>query len=297
MEFIQAKSILQKVKGGPSWFGTDYNMNLYKGCCHGCIYCDSRSACYGIDRFDVVRQKADALAILRRELSSKKQKGVVGLGSMSDTYNPFEKTQQLTRGALLLLNEFGFGACLATKSALVARDRDVLASLSKNGGACVKVTVTTTNAGLAEKIEPYASSVPSRFEAIGALAKEGVFTGVLLMPVLPFLTDTVKNVEEIVSRAAFYGAKFVYASFGVTLRQNQRDYYYQKLGELFGQKGLVQKYQNTYHDRYQAASPNARRLYEAFCTACQRHGLLCKMPDIIAAYKPKAKTFEQLSLF
>lgn len=146
MEFIEAKSILQKVKGGPSWFGTDYNMNLYKGCCHGCIYCDSRSACYGIDRFNVVRQKANALAILRRELSSKKQKGVVGLGSMSDTYNPFEKTQQLTRGALLLLNEFGFGACLATKSALVARDRDVLASLSKNGGACVKVTVTTTDA-------------------------------------------------------------------------------------------------------------------------------------------------------
>ena len=141
---IPARSIVIKNKS-TAWFGTDYTMNLYRGCCHGCIYCDSRSECYRIDDFDQVSVKFDALAILRRELRSRRVRGIVGVGAMSDTYNPFERTLRVTRGALELIEEFGFGVSVDTKSALITRDIDVLSAIGAAGGAIAKITVTTAD--------------------------------------------------------------------------------------------------------------------------------------------------------
>ena len=118
MEYIPAKQILSRNRS-TAWFGTDYTMNLYRGCCHGCIYCDSRSACYGIEDFGRVRAKENALALLRDELRRKVRPGIVGMGSMSDPYNPFEGELQLTRHALELLDAYGFGAAIATKGAQI----------------------------------------------------------------------------------------------------------------------------------------------------------------------------------
>ena len=125
MEYIPAKQILSRNRS-TAWFGTDYTMNLYRGCCHGCIYCDSRSACYGIEDFGRVRAKENALALLRDELRRKVRPGIVGMGSMSDPYNPFEGELQLTRHALELLDAYGFGAAIATKGDGITRDIDVL---------------------------------------------------------------------------------------------------------------------------------------------------------------------------
>lgn len=129
MEYIPVKTILSKCKS-TSWFGTDYNMNIYRGCCHGCIYCDSRSECYGIDNFEQVRAKKDSLLILRDELKRKERSGVVGTGSMSDPYNPFEKGLLLTRHSLELLDAYNFGVSVVTKSVLITRDADILKDIS-----------------------------------------------------------------------------------------------------------------------------------------------------------------------
>ena len=190
MKTIKAKSILQKVRyDNAQWFGIDYNMNLYKGCCHGCIYCDSRSDCYRIDKFDEVRVKFDALAILNRELRSRRNKGVVGIGAMSDAYNPFERELEITRGALQLIDQYGFGVSIDTKGALVTRDIDVLQRISQQHSAIVKLTVTTTDDALASIIEPGAPSPSRRLAALRELADANLFCGILFTPLLPHITD------------------------------------------------------------------------------------------------------------
>src|SRR5471030_2274983 len=132
MEFIPAKTIISRYADHNAWFGNNYNINIYKGCCHGCIYCDSRSECYRIDNFDVVRAKKDALALINKELKSKKRTGVIGTGAMSDPYNPFEKKYSLTRGALELINIYGFEASIATKGDLITRDIDILKKIKSH---------------------------------------------------------------------------------------------------------------------------------------------------------------------
>lgn len=293
MDTIPAKTILTRVQKGGAWFGCDYNMNLYRGCCHGCIYCDSRSSCYGVEEFDTVRAKADALRILRDELRRKTRRGVVATGAMSDPYNPFERTEQLTRHALELLSAFGFGAAIATKSDLVVRDIDVLKEIQKFAPVLVKVTLTTTDAELAQMVEPHAPSPELRLAAARALADAGIFTGTLLMPVLPFLEDNEQNVLEVVRHAAKNGARFVFPAFGMTLRANQRMWYYAKLDEHF--PGLSDAYRKRYGERYNCTSPNARRLWRIFSAECDRLGLLYRMSDIIRAYKMGCGP-EQLSL-
>ena len=209
MEYIPAKQILSRNRS-TAWFGTDYTMNLYRGCCHGCIYCDSRSECYRIDDFNQVSVKFDALAILRRELRSRRVRGIVGVGAMSDTYNPFERTLRVTRGALELIEEFGFGVSVDTKSTLITRDIDVLSAIGAAGGAIAKITVTTADDQLARIIEPHAPSPSERFAALAELADAGVFCGVLFTPTLPFVTDDDATVRGVVEGAAAAGARFVY---------------------------------------------------------------------------------------
>lgn len=288
-----AKTILSGYQKN-GWFGTDYSMNLYRGCCHGCIYCDSRSECYRIDDFDTVRAKENALPLLRDELRRKMKPGVVMTGAMSDPYNPFEKEEKLTRHALELLDAYGFGAAIATKSDLIVRDIDVLSDIARHSPVLCKVTVTTCDDELAAKIEPRAPSPSARLEAIRRLSGAGLFTGVLLMPVLPFLEDSDDSVLSLVERAADSGARFIYPAFGVTLRQNQRQYYFERLDERF--PGMKERYIARYGTRYSCVSPRAKQLWALFTDRCREHGLLYKMQDIVSAYRQGYST-EQLRLF
>ena len=295
MEYIPAKTIVTKTKAPSQWFGIDYNMNIYKGCCHGCIYCDSRSDCYQIEDFDRVRAKENALQIIRDDLRRKTKSGVVGTGAMSDPYNPFEKKLELTRHALELCDAFEFGAAVATKSALMERDIDILQSIAEHSPVLLKVTVTTADDDLAGKIEPLVSRPDARFRMIEKLSKNGLYTGILLMPVLPFLEDSTKNIGEIIRRAEASGARFIYPDFGMTLRGNQRDWYFAKLEELFPGKGLADKYWKRYGNYYECRSPQVKRLWEYFAGECEKRGIAYRMEDIISQYK-RAYRVEQLRL-
>ncbi len=295
MEYIDAKNIVIKVKGkGSYWFGIDYNMNIYRGCCHGCIYCDSRSLCYRNADFHVVKAKRDALRIIRDNLSSKVKKGVVGTGAMSDPYNPFEKKYKLTRNALELLNAYGFGVAIDTKSPLIARDFDILKDIQKHSPVVCKITVTTANENLCKIIEPHALSTKHRFDAMSKLSLEGVYAGSIVMPILPFINDDVENIKTLVKQTKDSGGRFVYPSFGVTLRDVQRDYFYRALDANF--PNIKEKYINRYAERYVCTSPNNKRLYAVLANECEKLGLFYKMNEITYNYK-KGYTYKQLSLF
>lgn len=284
MEYIPAKTILQRNKS-TQWFGTDHTLNLYRGCCHGCIYCDSRSDCYGIEGFDQVRAKQDALRILRDELRRKVKPGFAGMGAMSDPYNPFEKTELLTRHALELLDAYGFGAAVATKSDLIVRDIDLFQSIQSHSPVVCKITVTTVDNDLAAKVEPGAPSPGRRLAAVKTLSSAGVFTGVLLMPVLPFLEDSWEQIDGVLEGAAAAGARFVYPAFGMTLRSGQREHYLCRLEQLFPGQGLAQRYRARYGGRYECASPRAAELWDRFRRRCGELGVLCEMKHIISAAK------------
>lgn len=282
MDTIPAKTLVSKTKN-TMWFGSEYNMNIYRGCTHGCIYCDSRSDCYVNVDFGHVRAKADALRILRDELRRKVRSGVISTGAMSDPYNPHEKEEELTRHALELLSAYGFGVAIATKSPMVTRDIDILREIAERSPVIVKLTITTADDGLCKIIEPGASASSERFAAIKALSEAKIFCGILLMPLLPFINDTRENVLEIVEKAAESGARFIYPGFGVTLRDSQRAYFYHMLDKSF--PGVREKYQNRYGDRYSCSVPNAKALHTVFAKKCDEYGILHKMPDIIAGYK------------
>lgn len=294
MNFIPAKTIISGYSENNSWFGNNYNMNIYKGCCHGCIYCDSRSECYRVENFDEVRAKENALAMIERELKSKRKTGVIGTGAMSDPYNTFEKEFKLTRGALELINRYRFGVSIATKSNLILRDADVLKDVSSHSPVLVKITITAADDELCKKIEPNAPVTSDRFKAISKLSEKGIFAGILLMPILPFIEDTQENIVNIIRLAHENGAKFIYPSFGMTLRQNQRDWYYKKLEELF--PSVKEKYIKCYGNVYECRSPKADELKKLFYNNCDKSGIIYKMKDIINSYKSGYEN-AQISLF
>lgn len=295
MEFIEAKTILTKVTSGNYWYGIDYNMNLYRGCSHGCIYCDSRSECYHIDNFDVVRGKKDALTILDIELRKKRVKGVIGIGAMSDTYNPQEIKYEITRGALKLISKYNYGVSIDTKSDLILRDLDLLKELNNKNNVIIKFTITTPNDKLSKIIEPGVCESSKRFQAIKQLSDNGLFVGIMLNPVLPFITDNVTDIKELVRLASENGAKFIHTYMGMTLRENQRDYYYRMLDKHF--IGLKDKYKNTYGLKYDCTVPHANYLYRVFINECKKYGLLYKMEDIVNAYKKTSRKNQQISFF
>ena len=296
MEYIPAKTIVTRTKSPGSWFGIEYNMNIYKGCCHGCIYCDSRSECYHIDRFDTVRAKENALQIIRDDLRRKTRTGVVGTGAMSDPYNPFEKELELTRHALELISAYGFGASIATKSTLLVRDIDILTEIMAYAPVICKITITTADVELCKKIEPGVDDSLKRFAMLAKLAEAGIFAGVLLMPLLPFIEDTKENVLRIVRETAAAGGKFIYPAFGVTLRQNQREWYFDKLNQLFPEAGYVEKYRKYYGSSYECRSLASKELWSVFSKECEKYQIRYKMKDIISGYKQKYQ-ISQLSLF
>ncbi len=274
---IQAKTLLSATRQPDSWFGIKYTMNLYRGCQHHCIYCDSRSECYGIEDFDGdVLVKANALDLLRRELRSKRTKGYVGTGSMNDPYMPLERERRLTRGALEILAELGFPVHVLTKSDLVLRDADLFAAIERvaggpSPGAVVSFTVTTTDDDLARKIEPGAAPPSARFRAMAAFAAQGIRTGAMLMPVLPFLEDNAENIRQIVLRSHECGAGHVVPGWGVTLRDRQRAYFYEQLDRFF--PGTRERYERAFGGRYHAAAQGTARLEALFTELAARYGL------------------------
>lgn len=282
MEYIPAKHLLQRNRS-TEWFGTDHTMNLYRGCCHGCIYCDSRSACYQDPEFDRVKAKADALRILRDDLARKARPALIGMGSMSDPYNPFERELLLTRHALELIDAYQCGVAVATKSDLIVRDADLYGMIREHSPVICKVTVTTADDALAAKLEPGAPPPSRRLEAVRRLSEAGIFTGVLLMPVLPFVEDSEENVLAVTEAAARAGAKFVCAAFGVTMREGQREYFLGQLDRAFPGQGLGERYRKRYGYRYQCSSPRARELWEGFSRRCRELGLLYEMGHIVSA--------------
>jgi DNA repair photolyase len=283
MEFIPAKTIISGYRANSTWFGNNYNMNIYKGCSHGCIYCDSRSECYQVENFDEVRAKENALVLIEQELKSKRRRGIIGTGAMSDPYNPFEKEFKLTRGALELIDRYGFGISIATKSDLISRDIDILKAISAHSPVIVKMTITTADDKLCKKIEPNVAASSKRFAAIKKLSGEGIFVGILLMPLLPYIEDTEENISSIIKLAHESGAKFIFPAFGVTLRQNQRAWYYGKLDEHF--PSLKEKYIKNYGSAYECHSSKAKELWALFQVECDRRGILYKMDDIIKGSK------------
>ena len=295
MQAIPAKTIITK-KSDTSWFGTDYNMNLYKGCSHGCIYCDSRSDCYQITEFDTVRRKEDAVNIINAELRRKIKSGVIGTGAMSDPYNPYEKKYQLTRQALNLIDQYLFGIGIATKSDLITSDLDLLQRIKEHSPVICKITITAYEDALCQKLEPYVSPTSHRFTALNKLSSRSIFTGILMMPLLPYLTDSTENVRNIIHAAYDHGAKFIYPLFGLTLRTGQREYFYQKLEEQFPDQKLKALYSKRYGSQYECHSPNERELWQLFQEECNNLGILYQMKDIISAYR-RGYDYQQLTLF
>ena len=295
MDYIPAKHILLRSKS-TAWFGTDHTVNLYRGCCHGCLYCDSRSDCYRNPNFDRVTAKADALRILRDELARKVRPAFIAMGAMSDPYNPFEEELLLTRHALELIDAYDCGVSVDTKSDLIVRDIDLYQSIQAHSPVICKLTITTVDEDLAAKVEPRAPSPARRLAAIRSLAQAGVFCGVLLMPVLPFLEDRHEQVLAVVDRSADAGAKFIYPGFGVTMRQGQREYFLRELDRAFPGEHLSRQYLAWYGDRYRCPSPRARELWEVFAARCRERGLLYQMPHIVSA-ATRGYGYRQLTFF
>ena len=288
MEYIPTKTIVSNYKDNPRWFGINYNMNIYKGCCHGCIYCDSRSNCYQIIDFDRVRIKKNLIEIIKKDLTSKRKKGVVGTGAMSDPYNPFEEKYLLTRQALKLLDEHRFGIAITTKSDLIVRDIDILKRIQKHSPNLVKITITTFDDELCKKIEPNVSTTSDRFKALKKLSDNNIYSGVLLIPILPFINDTEENIRNIIKRAYECGAKFIFSyGIGVTLRSNQREYYFEQLRKIFPNQMLDEKYIKTYGEQYENSSLKSEHLWKVFKEECEKYNLLYDMKDIIKDYKSR----------
>ena len=231
---IKAKTILIKVKNPNLWFGIDYYINIYRGCMHRCIYCDSRSECYQVNNFEHdIEVKVNAIDLLRKELASKKDKLVIGFGAMSDPYIPIEIEYQLTRKALELLKEFNQGAFILTKSDLVLRDLDLLTDINNRYSAKVAFTITTYDDEVAKKIEPYSPLPSERYKAMRILANAGIEVGIMMSPLLPFILNNEDNIRNIIKQAKENGASFIIPGFGVTLRDRQREYYYQQLDQHY----------------------------------------------------------------
>jgi len=271
---ITAKTLLSSAKHPDPWFGVKYTMNLYRGCQHQCIYCDSRSECYQIEDFAEILVKVNAIELLKKELPSKRTKGTIGLGSMNDCYMPVEERYRLTRQALELVARYRFPVHIITKSDLVLRDMDLLVEIGKVYAA-VSFTITTADDALAAKLEPGAPSPSRRYQAIKTLSGQGIYTGITLMPVLPFIEDNEENIAMIVEGAHRAGAKYIVASFGMTMRDRQRAYYYDHLDRLF--PGLREKYEKRFGDQYSCGAPSAGNLEKTFREACARYGIATRM--------------------
>ncbi len=272
---IRAKTILNHVKQPDEWFGLKYNLNLYRGCQHQCIYCDSRSECYQIKNFADIHAKVNAIELLEDALPRKRVRGTIGFGSMNDPYMPVERKYKLTGQALQVIARNQFPIHILTKSDLVLRDLDTLREINRIFAA-VSFTITTADDDLAAKLEPGAPLPSARYRAMRALVEAGIHTGVTMMPILPFIEDSEENITRIVELAYESGATYILPWFGMTLRAGSREYYYAKLDQLF--PGVKKKYIQRFGYRYECNAPNWRKLDEVFQKLVDKYGLATKMP-------------------
>lgn len=289
LQYIEVKSILSKLRQQDSFFGIAYNMNIYRGCQHGCIYCDTRSECYGVGDISKIAVKKKYLELLTQELSSKrKNRGTIGTGSMNDPYMPVERELQFIRKALMEIARQRFPVHIITKSDLVTRDTDIIKEISRIYAA-VSITITTPHDTLSKRIEPNAPLSSHRFKVLEHLAKNGIYTGVTLMPVLPYITDKKEDIITLVKKAKDAGASYIIPMFGTTMRKGSRDYYYNMLEKEF--PGLREQYEINYRDSYECFSPHYKSLNEVFSKFINELNISSRMQF----YDPVVN--EQLSLF
>lgn len=286
MHRIQAKSILSSSNG----------INVYRGCTHGCIYCDSRSTCYGIEHeFTDVAVKENAPQLLETALRSKRKRCMIGTGAMSDPYMPLEKELRITRQCLELIKRYDFGAAVQTKSDLVLRDIDLLSEINHSTKAVVQMTLTTADDELCRIIEPNVCVTSRRFEVLCEMKKAGIPTVMWMCPILPFINDTEENILALVDYADRAGCKGILSfGIGMTLRDGDRQYYYAALDRHFPQ--LKERYIQRYRDSYELPSPDVRRLWSVFTSACEKAGIEYDT-DRIFSYLHEIPENEQLSLF
>ena len=276
---INAKTILNHVKQPDTYFGLKYNMNLYRGCQHQCIYCDSRSACYQIENFADIHVKVNAVDLLADALPRKRVRGTIGFGSMNDPYMPVEKKYQLCRRALEVIAQHQFPVHMITKSDLVLRDMDLLERINADTYAAVSFTITAADDELAKQIEPGAPPSSARFAAMRTLSEAGIHTGVTMMPILPYIGDTEENITQLVEMAHAAGAAYILPWFGMTLRAGSRDWFFDQLDRRF--PGVKQKYIRQFGSRYECNSPEWRKLDEIFQKLVNKYQIPTKMPIII----------------
>jgi DNA repair photolyase len=257
-------------------------MNLYRGCSHGCIYCDSRSEIYSMDHpFEDIEVKENALALLKRELM-KRPKAMVGCGSMSDPYIPLERKINHTRNALKLIDRYGFGFTCITKSDLILRDLDLLKKINERTKVVVQMTLTTADDDLCGILEPNVCSTSRRVEVLNMLKDEGIATVVWLCPILPYINDTEHNINSLLDSCIAAEVRgIVCFGMGLTLRKGNREYFYGKLDEHF--PGLKDKYIEKFGESYSISSQNNAELMRIFKTRTSRHGIL-NSPDEIFTY-------------
>lgn len=263
MHFVKAKGILSAYNG----------MNLYRGCQHGCIYCDARSRCYRMDHaFEDIEVKENALELLERALRSKRKPCMIGTGGMTDPYMPLELELGMTRKALELICRYGFGAAIQTKSDAVLRDLDLLKEIHSKTKAVVQITLTTWDEDLCRLLEPNVCTTQRRVAALKKLQAAGIPTVVWLCPIVPFLNDTQENIRAIVDACADAGVLgIIHFGMGLTLREGNREYFYAHLDRKF--PGLKERYIRTYANAYELPSPNSRQLLAQFHDACEQYGI------------------------
>lgn len=286
MHFVEAKSLLTK------WNG----MNIYRGCTHGCVYCDSRSLCYRFTHpFEDVEVKQNALELLERILRSKRKKIMIGSGSMCDPYQPCEERLMLTRRCLELIEKYEFGATVITKSELVLRDIDLFQSINKKAKSVVQMSLTIADESLSRRLEPNVCTTVQRYRALKEFQKYGIPTVVWMTPLLPFITDTKENVNTILDYCIDAGVKgIVCFNIGMTLRDGDREYYYSALDRHF--PGLSDIYRRKYGSGYEVVSDRSGELMKKFHERCERYGILHSPEDCFRYTSELPERYEQMSL-
>lgn len=287
MHYKEYKTILSAKNG----------LNLFRGCTHGCIYCDSRSECYQINhKFEDIEVKANALEIFERELQRRRNPCMIGTGAMTDPYIQLEPRLKITRGALELIDRYEFGVAIQTKSSRILRDLDVLKSINQKTKAVVEMTLTTYDEKLCKILEPHVSTTKERFETLLKFKEAGVPTVVWLSPILPFINDSEENLRGILDYCIQAGVKGILCfGFGVTMRAGNREYFYQQLDRHFPE--MKKKYIYAFGENYVCNSPNNDQLMEIFIETCQKHGILWKTDEVFGYLHEFEDKREQLSLF
>lgn len=288
MHEVEARQILSASNG----------MNLYRGCQHGCIYCDARSKCYQMKHdFEDIEIKNNAVKLLEQTLRKKRKRCMIGTGGMSDPYIPLEKKLRHTRRCLELIEHYGFGLAVHTKSTLILRDLDLLKKIHEKSKCVVQMTLTTYDESLCKKIEPNVATTKERVQALKQFRDNGIPTIVWLDPILPFINDTEENLRGIMNaciEAKVYGV--ICFGFGLTLREGNREYFYAKLDKHF--PGLKEKYIRLYGNAYEVNSPYNKQLYRLFVQICKANQIIYDYNALFAyMHTYESYNYEQLSLW